>query len=216
MASRSTLAAGIAAGLIAGAGGAYAASGGQGTITVCVSHSHGTLYKARKCKKHDKKLTWNVQGPQGQQGIAGKNGTNGINGANGANGAVAGYSTSSNGSVDITGTSKTILTLSLPAGSYIVNSKAVLHANAGSAGYANDDCRLVGGGGDDTSTVSTSLVYSGFIYFLNAAVPTEIAASSSSPMKITLTCSDDGGTGSGFSTQAEYPAITAVQTTANH
>jgi hypothetical protein len=47
-----------AATLLGAGGGAYAlgaASGG--TITVCVSHTNGTLYKTAKCRKHDKQLS---------------------------------------------------------------------------------------------------------------------------------------------------------------
>ena len=50
------------------AGGAWAASTGGRTITVCVHHSGGALYKASKCKQQDKHLTWNLQGPQGKPG----------------------------------------------------------------------------------------------------------------------------------------------------
>ena len=67
------------------AGGSYAlAASGSNTITVCVKKHGGGLYKAKKCKKHDSKLTWNQQGPAGK---AGKNGANGLNGAPGAAGA---------------------------------------------------------------------------------------------------------------------------------
>ncbi len=67
------------------AGGSYAlAASGSKTITVCVKKNGGGLYKAKKCKKHDSKLTWNQQGPAGK---AGKNGANGLNGAPGSAGA---------------------------------------------------------------------------------------------------------------------------------
>lgn len=67
------------------AGGSYAlAASGSKTITVCVKKHGGGLYKARKCKKHDSKLSWNQQGPAGK---AGKNGANGLNGAPGTPGA---------------------------------------------------------------------------------------------------------------------------------
>lgn len=71
---------GVLVALVAGGSYALAASGNK-TITVCVKKHGGQLYKARKCKKHDSKLSWNQQGP------AGKNGANGANGAPGAAGA---------------------------------------------------------------------------------------------------------------------------------
>ena len=64
-------------GLAAGGGYAFASSVSSNTITVCVSHAGGTLYKAKKCAKHDKKLTWNKQGPQGIQGLKGDTGPQG-------------------------------------------------------------------------------------------------------------------------------------------
>jgi hypothetical protein len=94
--SKSAAALGVATLLIVG-GGAYAfASSSGGVITVCVNHSDGTLYRARKCAKFDKKLTWNElgprglqgpQGPQGPQGAQGPQGLPGTNGTNGTNGA---------------------------------------------------------------------------------------------------------------------------------
>ena len=76
----------VVAVLVAG-GGAYAlAASGSGTITVCVSHTKGTLYKAKKCAKHDKKLSWNTQGPQGIQGPRGVQGAEGAQGVQGAQG----------------------------------------------------------------------------------------------------------------------------------
>jgi hypothetical protein len=59
--------------LVVVAGGVtYAATdGGPATITVCVHHSGGGLYKASKCAAHDSSLTWNVKGPAGPQGTPG-------------------------------------------------------------------------------------------------------------------------------------------------
>ena len=72
---------GAAALLVAG-GGAYAlAASNSGTITVCVHHNSGTLYVATTCAKHDKRLSWNKQGPGGPAGPQGTNGTNGTNAA---------------------------------------------------------------------------------------------------------------------------------------
>jgi hypothetical protein len=75
--SRAAAALSAAALLIAG-GGAYAlASSAGATITVCVNHNGGTLYKAKTCAARDKKLSWNEQGPPGIQGPTGKAGVNG-------------------------------------------------------------------------------------------------------------------------------------------
>jgi hypothetical protein len=79
------LALGVIAIVIAAAGGAYAADSG-GTITVCVSHSGGNLYKANACKKSDKKLSWNLTGPQGPPGVQGIHGVQGLQGIQGKQG----------------------------------------------------------------------------------------------------------------------------------
>lgn len=85
--SRSALVLGVAVLVLAG-GGAYAlaSSLSGGTITVCVHHKGGTLYKARTCAKHDKKLSWNKQGPAGATGATGPKGAIGATGATGTQG----------------------------------------------------------------------------------------------------------------------------------
>jgi hypothetical protein len=81
---------GIVAVVVAAAGGAYAASSSS-SISACVSKKSGTLYEAKKCKKHDKKLTWSQTGPAGKNGSNGTNGTNGATGPTGpATGAAGG------------------------------------------------------------------------------------------------------------------------------
>jgi hypothetical protein len=72
------------------AGGAYAlGSSSDSTITVCVNHNRGTLYKASKCARHDKQLSWNQQGPRGLQGPQGLQGAPGSPGQAGAPGSPA-------------------------------------------------------------------------------------------------------------------------------
>jgi len=53
------------------AGGAYALGSRGGTITTCVHRHGGGLYVARRCSKHDKKLSWNTVGPTGPAAAAG-------------------------------------------------------------------------------------------------------------------------------------------------
>jgi hypothetical protein len=81
--SKSAATLGAAALLLAG-GAAYAlASSSGGTITVCVKHKGGALYKAKRCAKHDKKLTWNKQGAPGETGATGPQGPKGDTGPQG-------------------------------------------------------------------------------------------------------------------------------------
>ena len=95
----------LAAGLIAVAAGIAYGAGVSSQISVCVHRNGGALYKAKKCAKHDSKLTWNTVGPSGTRGLtgaAGGPGTSGFAGETpGANGAIAGYGTSAEGPVTI-------------------------------------------------------------------------------------------------------------------
>lgn len=207
--------------VVAAAGGAWAASGGGGgKITVCVSKSDGTLYQAKKCQKKDKKLSWNVKGPQGPQGpkgADGKNGTNGTNGTNGANGAVAGFSAVQTGLVEFTGSTKTVLTLKLPAGSFIVQGKTQVGGSATSAGYMNDSCTLSDGSASNDAQFSAPFTAAQFltIRLAETSMPMQIAVTSTSPSTVTLTCEDVSHEGTAFSTGASDSVITAVQTTSN-
>lgn len=64
--------------VVAASGGAYAAVKGSGpTITVCVHHQGGGLYRAHKCARHDRRLSWNVTGPAGARGPRGVRGAPG-------------------------------------------------------------------------------------------------------------------------------------------
>jgi hypothetical protein len=84
--SKVAIAVGVVALLVVG-GGAYAlASSTNVTITVCVSHNGGTLYRAKRCAKRDKQLSWSKQGPTGPQGKQGPRGIQGPQGSQGAQG----------------------------------------------------------------------------------------------------------------------------------
>src|SRR5579863_5942657 len=50
------------------------------TITACVHHSGGGLYKAAKCASGDSKLTWNIKGNTGPKGNPGPKGNTGPKG----------------------------------------------------------------------------------------------------------------------------------------
>jgi hypothetical protein len=60
-----------------------AATGAPGTISGCVHHKGGGLYVARKCARHDRRLTWSITGTAGTQGSTGAVGTPGTPGAPG-------------------------------------------------------------------------------------------------------------------------------------
>jgi hypothetical protein len=72
--------------LAAAGGAAYAVSSSGSTITVCVRHHGGALYRAHRCASHDAKLSWNARGPQGTNGTQGLQGLHGSTGSMGATG----------------------------------------------------------------------------------------------------------------------------------
>ena len=126
--------------LVAG-GGAYAlASSGGGTITVCVSHKGGALYRAKKCAKHDKQLSWNKQGPQGATGPRGLQGAPGTPGTPGPSHA---YSSVSSSLINMNATASgdtTVASVNVPAGSYAITGGAVANSNNGA--QTSFTCRL--------------------------------------------------------------------------
>ena len=72
----------------AAAGGAYAASrSSSGVISACVHRAGGGLYLARRCIRHDARVTWNVSGPAGAQGTPGAQGPPGASGPPGPSGS---------------------------------------------------------------------------------------------------------------------------------
>lgn len=74
----------------AAAGGAYAATqSSPGVISACVHGRGGGLYLARKCDRHDRRVTWNVTGPAGASGLPGAQGPPGPPGPAGTPGAAA-------------------------------------------------------------------------------------------------------------------------------
>jgi hypothetical protein len=80
----------LAALVLAASGVSYAAvTRTPGTISGCVHRTGGGLYLARKCARHDRRLTWGITGPTGTAGTpgaAGAPGTPGIAGTPGTSG----------------------------------------------------------------------------------------------------------------------------------
>jgi hypothetical protein len=68
------------------AGGGYALASGSNSTTVCVKKNGGTVYKARKCGKHDGRLTLQNTGKTGATGPVGQTGPTGPAGPTGPTG----------------------------------------------------------------------------------------------------------------------------------
>lgn len=86
-AARGTSAAAVGVLVVLVAGGGYAFASGNKTITACVHHAGGDIYIAKKCAKHDKKLSWGAAGAAGSKGATGGTGAPGATGGPGGTGA---------------------------------------------------------------------------------------------------------------------------------
>jgi len=153
----------FAAGSLAAVGIANAVSAPQkipdsttGVITSCVSKKGGAVrfvdaQKGKKCKKSERKVTFNQTGPQGDQGAQGIQGTQGERGP-------------SNAFVKTRTTTKTltelplfpvtndVVSLSLDAGKYVISAHTVARATNGST--VSITCSITGP--TDTVTGTTS------------------------------------------------------------
>jgi hypothetical protein len=170
-------------------------------------------------------------GVNGKDGLNGTNGTNGTNGIDGANGAVGGFATApmAEGVMFTSaseGSPQTIVSRTLPAGSFIANAKVeVLLSDTKAGGFAGVDCRLVdtpSGGGSIAVDMSrwASLIDVSFLsaHVAQNTIPLALAVSSPArPSTLSLACwlgvnEPAGGT---LTAEANNAAITAVQTSSN-
>jgi hypothetical protein len=155
-----SMAVALAALVLAASGGAYAAvAASTRTITVCVHHKGGELYSARKCARHDHRLTWNAtgrpgatgpKGPAGSPGLVGSSGLGGAPGLAGAKGDAgdrgprgpsdAYYNTAAGG----TGTGPQTVSVTVPAGDYAAS--AIARASATYANPTLGTCTLYASG----------------------------------------------------------------------
>jgi hypothetical protein len=173
VASRATSA--VAAGLLVLgiAGGGYAIASDGGTLQACAHKGTHVLYTG-KCKKGDKKLSWSQVGPRGATGRSGATGAvgpRGVTGATGATGAAgaagavgpigpseAFNATAASGPADIglSPTFTTVLSFTLPPGSYVLNSEVVA-ANQSTTTDADVRCTLFSQ--TDPQMTATSVVH---------------------------------------------------------
>jgi hypothetical protein len=198
-----------------------AVSGG----TAWAASHHYLIISTNQIKPSVLKKLHGARGARGANGTDGTNGASGATGATGPSGAVAGIVASKSSAVDFTagtlGHPTTILTLSLPAGNFLVNAKAVVTASKSTApnttDYVSDTCQLFDGSATDTAWFDTAFTGENALgnYFGRTTLATEIAVSSSSASTTTLACDELSSAGTGIASSAEYTQIQAVQTTAN-
>lgn len=200
-----------------------AATAGATTYYACVK-KNGTarIYTSKqKCKKGEKRLSWNSEGPAGRQGVPGKQGlqgkegTAGKNGSNGLNGTGPGFF--GGGEVVVsTATENIVGEKAIPAGSFIVSGLVEIRSEGSKAGLTGVKCQLA----DEKVVLDTDYSDEGLAEFLPTAffgivtLPTMAALNTTTPTKLSLACVTYFNTG-GASVLARKWAISALQTSSN-
>jgi hypothetical protein len=201
----SYLATAVVAGAVTGGGWALAA-GDAGAIHACSSKKTGALRLARRCRRRERVVTWNVQGPGGINGINGINGADGANGANGQPGPSNAFSGGLPGPIAITtaiGPGDKVGHLNLASGSYVIFAKAWLE-NQSSSLATTATCELDAGSDSDRDVLK--LEPAGANSF-RGAVALHVAHTFASPGTAQLSCA----TGAGVSVTANDVVVTAIQ-----
>jgi hypothetical protein len=105
---------------------AVAPGAGAATYYACVKKKTGAIRlvaRSARCRRSERKISFNSEGPRGRNGLNGRNGKNGTNGTNGANGA-----NGTNGANGATG-----FTTTLPKGQTEQGTWGAIAPNPGSA-----------------------------------------------------------------------------------
>ena len=127
---------------VAVAGGFALASSGGGAISACASRRTGTLRIATTCRRGERAVSWNQQGPTGPPGSAGPAGSPGPVGSPGPAGPPGltgppgpSSATSIGGSfVPLLGNT-TVATIGVGAGAYAIAAKTIITDDAGDSVY---------------------------------------------------------------------------------
>jgi hypothetical protein len=174
---------------VAAAEGFDLASSGGGAISACASRRTGTLRIATTCRRGERSVSWNQQGPTGPPGSAGPGGSPGPVGSPGPAGApgVTGprgpsSATSIGGSfVPLLGNT-TVATIGVGAGSYAIAAKTVITDDAGGRVYVFCDLSVDNPPDHDTSATMVGTASA------RQTVALELAHTFASAGTITLSC----------------------------
>jgi hypothetical protein len=191
------------------------------TLYACVK-KNGTarLFASKpRCRHGEKRLSWNtegVRGPRGSNGKTGKDGANGKDGTNGTNGAAGGFSASVETLRPFTEAAEvTIVSKTLPAGSYIISGKTEVSAFANQKQAFGAGCELFDGGTLDMSAFYAPLVELNSKLFVGTnTLALEAAATLKSPTTVSLRCSDRSGDKE-LGIEAGFSQLVAIQTAVN-
>ncbi len=214
--------------LLAALGGAAWAAipGPAGIIHGCYSRHGGQLRVINtsthaRCRRREVELNWSETGPPGPRGGGGPRGLRGFTGARGATGpaGTAGgvgpqgpsnaYAASETNAVTLAASGRSVLSLSVPAGSYVVTASVDI-ANEDSSPGATEKVACVinavpSGGGEEASGIATVPFVDGLTG--EQTVPLDGSWTLSAPETLELFCTQL----SAGATAASLARIDAVQ-----
>jgi hypothetical protein len=118
--------------------------------------------------------------------------------------------------VTFTNATKPVLSLPLPAGSFIVHAKTLAQGSATGAGFLWVNCETGAGASTDTATVEAPLMQLLSVYLGSASLSMDFPLTAAAPTTVTMTCENPGlVANTEFQASALETVITAVQTSVN-
>jgi hypothetical protein len=183
----------------------------EGVIHGCYNKRSGQLRVIdtathAKCGRREAELNWEEIGPPGPRGGGGARGATGPPGPTGPEGPSNAYVASQSGPATLSGTARGVLTLSLPAGKYVLSASVRIADEATETGVAT--CAIKGLPGPPTPEATATVQHVSGIQ-ASETVPLDGAATLTAPATVELSCTQLSGTGS--ATTASQAQIDAVQ-----
>jgi hypothetical protein len=158
-----------------------------------------------------------LRGHRGPRGPMGPAGHDGKNGTNGKDGAVAGYAANADEAAFTNAASATVVSKTLPAGSFIVHGDIYVDASNGTTGV-RVSCSLHAGSSNQTRSF-TAVFDSRADNIASGTLSFDVAASQSVAGAARIDCTDysgvNGAQGGDTGTLNLGGSLTAVQTSAN-
>jgi hypothetical protein len=154
----------------------------DGTVTTADVKNHNL-----KLKDLSSGARSGLTGATGATGATGPTGATGATGAQGPIGPSNAFSVYNDNLTLLTTSPKTVLTLPLQAGSYVVTAKAVQFHTAGTNTYGY--CILAGAGQSDYSVATPNDAVGSYAMHTN-----QIVLTTNAPVNVTLNCQEGSGT----------------------
>jgi hypothetical protein len=161
-----------------------------------------------KCGHKEAELNWEEIGPRGPRGATGSRGATGPAGATGPRGPSNAYATSQSASLTLSGSAGEILSLTVPAGDYVLDASVKI-ANEDATGEATEEATCVlKGVPSPPPEASATVPYVSGSTPASETVPLDGAVSLSAPATLELSCMQlTAGPGPTVASQARIEAV---------